>query len=113
MGRDARGEPKKGRSKTKQATESTSAKTLPKVAEIHSRPRVTAFTGIFMASKINASKAYDIMTGYDFTIEKIKDMAKKEIDKNDTDVVVMCPPCTKLSSRQRSKEKRKRKKVVR
>ena len=39
--------------------------------------------------------------------------AKKEIDQNDTDVVVMSPPCTKFSSQQRSNEKRKRKRVVR
>ena len=34
-----------------------------------------------MASKINASKAYDIKTGYDFTDEKVWDMAKTNIDK--------------------------------
>ena len=113
MGRDARGEPKKGRSKTKQATESTSAKTLPKVAEIYSRPRVTAYARTFIAQEIDAYNAYDIMTGYDFTSEQIRDMAKRKIDQNDIDVIKMCPPCTKFNSEQRSNDKNKRKRVVR
>ena len=52
-------------------------------------------------------------TGYDFTDEKVRDAAKKEIDQNDTDVIVMSPPCTKFSSQQRSNETKKRKRVIR
>ena len=37
---------------------------------------------------------------------------KNKID-NDTDVVVMCPPCAKFSSQQRFNEQMKRKRVVR
>ena len=63
-----------------------------------------------MAPKINANKTYDIMTGNNFTIEKVRDLRNKEIDKNDTDIVV---PCTKFSIQQRSNETRKRKRLVR
>ena len=42
---------------------------------VYSRPRVTAYARTHLALKINASKACDIWTGYDFTVKKVRDQA--------------------------------------
>ena len=86
--------------------------TKPIVAKIYSRPRVTTCVRMHHISEIIAGKAYDTHTGYDFTDEKVRDATKQEIDKNDTDFVVMSPPCAKFSSQQRSNETLKRKIVI-
>ena len=104
---------KSDRPKTKQIRERDRSGAKPIVAEVYSRPRVTACARMHYASEIIASKAYDTHTGYDFTDEKVRDAAKKEIDQTDTDVVVMSPPCTKFSSQQRSNETNKMKIVIR
>ena len=79
--------------------------TKPIVAEVYSRPRVTTCVRMHHTSEIIAGKAYDTHTGYDFTDEKFRDAAINKINQNDTDVVVMSPPCTKFSSQRRSKGK--------
>ena len=81
--------------------------TKPIVAEGYSRPRVTACVRMHYTFEMIASRAYDTHSVYDFTDEKVIDAAKKEIDQNDTDVVVITPPCTKFSSQHRYNEKKK------
>ena len=41
-----------------------------------------------MADKIQAYEAFYKKIDYDFTIEKIRDLVMKDIDKNDIDLVV-------------------------
>ena len=55
--------------KTGQDMRSSRAKTVPKVAEVYSRPRVTAYVRSFMADRIHASNEYNKHIVYDFIRE--------------------------------------------
>ena len=65
--------------------------------EVYSRPRVTAYAKVHASDRINVGSAYDITIGHDFTAGKARDTAKKEIDQEDTDVVLMSPHVQSLA----------------
>ena len=66
-----------GQCKASHNGHSNHTKTVPKVAEVYSRPRVTAFAKAHASDRINAGPAYDISIGHDFTDEKARDTTKK------------------------------------